>query len=115
MQGEMEREEFIIMSIHDYSLGLPALQNGYSNSFYDSLVPSMQQSRSQSCLGCPTCYYVPVKFRTPIYFVGVYSAERKIRVKNKANISIKELLQHTFIVEQGYDYFHTRLHFHGIK
>ena len=55
MQGEMEREEFINMSIHDYSLGLPALQNGYSNSFYDSLVPSMQQSRSQSCLGCPTC------------------------------------------------------------
>ena len=38
MQGEMEREEFINMSIHDYSLGLPALQNGYSNSFYDSLV-----------------------------------------------------------------------------
>ena len=58
---------------------------------------------------------VPVKFRTPIYFVDVYSAERKIRVKNKANISIKELLQHTFIVEQGYDYFHTRLHCHGIK
>ena len=41
MQGEMEREEFINMSIHDYSLGLPALQNGYSNSLYDSLVPSM--------------------------------------------------------------------------
>ena len=55
MQGEMEREEFINMSIHDYSLGLPALQIGYSTSFYDSLVPSMQQSRSQSCLGCPTC------------------------------------------------------------